>query len=254
MKELVHQARFTYPRFADDGHDLTATGTGKPLRTEQSFQFDISADEARQTTPGIGLKTCSRGTDACNLIDLYRISETLHRLTAKWPHGNVALHQLTRIERSKHGTWFGHLFHATCQMGRSADNGEIHVQVVPDRADDNFPRVNSDADRQLHPMGPTNLVRISDHSLLHPEASVTGAHGMILKSERRAKKGHYPVAHNPVNSALIAMNCLNHAFEHGVEKELLRGFGVAANKQLHRTLDISEQDSDLLPLTLEGSP
>ena len=74
---------------------------------------------------------------------------------------------------------------------------------------------------------------------------------MILMGDRRAEERHDPVAHNPVHGALVAVDRLDHAFEHRVE-ELLRILGVAVSKQLHRTLDVGEQHGDLLALTLEG--
>jgi hypothetical protein len=74
---------------------------------------------------------------------------------------------------------------------------------------------------------------------------------MIFMGDRGAEQGHNPIAHNPVHGALVAVDCLNHAFEHGIE-ELLRVFGIAISKQLHRTLDIGEQHGHLLALTLEG--
>ena len=76
---------------------------------------------------------------------------------------------------------------------------------------------------------------------------------MILMGERRAEERHDPVAHDLVHGALVAVDGLHHAFEHGVE-ELLRILGVAVGKQLHRALDIGEQHGDLLALTLEGCP
>jgi hypothetical protein len=76
---------------------------------------------------------------------------------------------------------------------------------------------------------------------------------MILVGDRRTEKGHDSVAHNPVNGTLVAVDRLDHAFEHGVE-ELLGGLGVAAGKQLHRTLDIGKQHGDLLALTFKDSP
>src|SRR6202142_1631367 len=69
--------------------------------------------------------------------------------------------------------------------------------------------------------------------------------------ERRAEESHNPVAHNPVHGALVAVDRLNHVFDHGIE-ELLRVFGVAVSKQLHRTLDVGKQHGDLLPLAFEG--
>ena len=76
---------------------------------------------------------------------------------------------------------------------------------------------------------------------------------MILMGDRRAEERHDAVAHDPVHGALVVVDRLDHAFEHRVE-DLLRGLGVAISKQLHRTLDIGEQDGDLLALTLEGCP
>src|ERR1700688_1424316 len=102
-------------------------------------------------------------------------------------------------------------------------------------------------------MRPQNLVGISRDGLLHPERRITSAHGMILVRERRAEEGHNPVALNIAHGALVAVDCLKHAFEHRIE-ELLRVFGVAVSKQLHRTLDIGEQYGDLFPLTLGGYP
>ena len=76
---------------------------------------------------------------------------------------------------------------------------------------------------------------------------------MILMSDRRAEKGQDPVAHDPVHGALVAVDCLNHAFEHRIE-ELLCSLGVAVRKHLHRTLDIGEQNGDLFALALEPCP
>ena len=113
------------------------------------------------------------------------------------------------------------------------------------------PELSPTLDRHRHPMRPLNLVCISRDGLLHSERRITSAHGMILVGDRRAEEGHNSVAHNPVHGAFVAVDCLDHAFEHRVE-ELLRILRVAVSKQLHRALDIGEQHGDLLPLTLEG--
>src|SRR6185369_17312839 len=76
---------------------------------------------------------------------------------------------------------------------------------------------------------------------------------MILASDRRAKEGQDAVAHDPVHGTLVAVNRFNHAVEHRIE-ELLCGLRVAVRKDLHRVFDISEQDSDLFALALDGGP
>jgi hypothetical protein len=43
---------------------------------------------------------------------------------------------------------------------------------------------------------------------------------------------------------------LHHSFEHGVQN-LSRLLGVAVGEQLHRALEIGEEDRDLLALALE---
>jgi hypothetical protein len=170
MEKLVHQSRLAHPGFADDRHHLTATVAGKPLRAEKLLQLDVAADEARQAAPGSGLKASSRGPGARHLIDWYRIGESLNRHRTEGLRGDVALRQSERVRCRKHGTRLGHLFHATGQMRRLAHDGIVHLQIVADRADDDFTRVESHPDRHLHPVRPLNLVCISGNGLLHPQS------------------------------------------------------------------------------------
>ena len=74
---------------------------------------------------------------------------------------------------------------------------------------------------------------------------------MILVGERRAEERHDPVAHHLVDGALVAVDGLHHALEHGVE-ELARLLGIAVGEQLHRALEVGEEHGDLLALALEG--
>src|SRR5215471_1953599 len=139
-------------------------------------------------------------------------------------------------------------------MRRLAHDGVVHLQIVADRRDDDFSRVEAHPDRDLHPVRPPNLVCIPGDGLLHPEARITGAYGMVLDGEGRAKERHDPVAYNPVHGAFVAVHGLYHAIEHRVEEKPLRGLGVTIRKQLHRALDIGKQHGDLLALALEGCP
>ncbi len=94
-------------------------------------------------------------------------------------------------------------------------------------------------------------VRVPRDRLLHPERRVAGAHRVVLVGERRAEERHDPVAHHLVDGALVAMDGLHHALEDGVE-ELARLLGVAVGEQLHRALEVGEEDRDLLALALQG--
>jgi hypothetical protein len=73
---------------------------------------------------------------------------------------------------------------------------------------------------------------------------------MVLVGDGRAEECHDPIAHDLVDSALVAMDGLHHQLEHWIKN--LTGFlGIAAGEQLHRGRQISEQDRDLLALALE---
>ena len=89
------------------------------------------------------------------------------------------------------------------------------------------------------------------HRLLHPQRRVARAHGVVLVGERRAEQRHDPVAHDLVDGALVAVDGLHHVLEHRVE-ELARLLGIAVGEQLHRALEVGEEDGDLLALALQG--
>ena len=73
---------------------------------------------------------------------------------------------------------------------------------------------------------------------------------MVLVGERRAEERHDPVAHHLVDGALVAVDRLHHALEHRVE-DLARLLGVAVGEQLHRALEVGEEDRDLLALAFQ---
>ena len=73
---------------------------------------------------------------------------------------------------------------------------------------------------------------------------------MILVGQRRAEEGHDAVAHDLVDGALVVMDRLHHAFEHGIE-EFPRLLGVAVRQQLHGALQVGEEHRDLLALAFQ---
>ena len=135
-------------------------------------------------------------------------------------------------------------------MRRLADGRIVHVQVAADGADDDLARVQTDTDLHLDAMGAPDRFAIALHRLLHAERGVAGAHRMVLVGQRRAEERHDPVTHNLVDGAFVAVNGFHHVFEDGVE-ELARLLGIAVGKQLHRPLQIGEEDRDLLALALQ---
>ena len=73
---------------------------------------------------------------------------------------------------------------------------------------------------------------------------------MIFVGKWRTEERHDPVAHHLVHGALVAVDGLHHPFEYGVENlaRLLGNYG----EQLHRALEVGEEDRDLLALPREG--
>ena len=101
-----------------------------------------------------------------------------------------------------------------------------------------------------HPVRAEDALRVLRDRLLHPQRRVARPHRVILVGERRAEERHDPVAHDLVDRALVAVDGLHHALEHGIE-ELARLLGVAVGEQLHRALEVGEEHGDLLALAFE---
>ena len=136
-------------------------------------------------------------------------------------------------------------------MGRLTDRRVVHVQIGPDGADDHLAGVEPHADLDGHPVRAEDTLRVLRDRLLHPQRRVARPHGVVLVGERRAEERHDPVAHHLVDRALVAVDGLHHALEHGIE-ELARLLGIAVGEQLHRALEVGEEHRDLLALALEG--
>jgi hypothetical protein len=79
---------------------------------------------------------------------------------------------------------------------------------------------------------------------------MAGAHGVIFMGERGAEERHDAVTHDLVHGALVMVHGLHHVLEHRVE-ELARLLGIAVGEQLHRALEVGEEDRHLLALALE---
>ena len=103
------------------------------------------------------------------------------------------------------------------------------------------------------PVRAAHLLGVLLDRLLHPQRGVAGADRVVLVGERRAEQRHDAVAHHLVHGALVAVDGLHHAFEHRIE-ERARLLGIAVGEQLHRALEVGEEDRDLLALAFERAP
>jgi hypothetical protein len=135
-------------------------------------------------------------------------------------------------------------------MRRLADGRVVHVEIAADGAHDDLARVESDPNLRVHAVRAARLLRVALDLFLHSEGRVTRPHRVIFVGERRAEQRHDPVAHHLVHRALVAVHGLHHPLEHGVE-ELSRVLWITVGEQLHRALEVGEEDGDLLTLALE---
>ena len=132
------------------------------------------------------------------------------------------------------------------------DGGVVHAQVTADGADDHLARVESHANLQRRAAHALDLVRVEAHPPLHAHRGIAGADRVVLVPDRRAEERHDPVAHHLVDGALVVMDGFHHPLEDGIQ-ELPRILGVTVGEQLHRALEVGEEDGHLLALALEGS-
>src|SRR5215510_9661392 len=102
-------------------------------------------------------------------------------------------------------------------MGRLAHRGVVHAQVAADCSHDDIATVQPHADLYRETLNAQDLAGESLHCLLHPDRCETCTDGMVLVCNGRAEERHDSVAHDLVDSALVAMNGLHHSLEYGVE-------------------------------------
>ena len=253
LRDLVEEPRFADAGLAHDGHDLATARLRLRERCVELVELGSAPDEAREPPARRGLQPRARPAGARDLEDLERDFEALDRHRAQRPRLDIALGQAECFRRGQHGAGRGHLLHPRGQMRGLADRRVAHAQVAADRAHDDLAGVEADADLDRDALGPAHLFGVALDGILHAERRVAGAHRVILMGERRPEERHDAVAHDLVDRALVLVNGLHHVLEDGVE-DLARLFGIAIRQELHRALEVGEEDGDLLALPLDRAP
>jgi hypothetical protein len=126
------------------------------------------------------------------------------------------------------------------------------VKIVTDRADHHFARVEPNADLYFDSVQAAHLFIVPADRFLHPERGVTCTHGMVLMGQRCSEQRHDTVTHHLIYRPFVAVNGLHHVFKDRIE-ELPRLLGVPVGQQFHRSLEVSEQYSNLLALAFQGT-
>jgi hypothetical protein len=245
----VDEAGFPHPGFAHQGDELAVAIVGEGQRAAQLLDLGVAAHEPRQSPRGGRVEPgplCARSGER---VDVHGVGQTLDRDRAPGRDLHVALGELECRGGEQDRAGRRHLLHAGGQVGRLPDRRVVHVEIRPDGADDHLAGVESHADLERHPVRAKDPLRVFRDRLLHPQRRVAGPHGMVLVGERRAEERHDPVAHDLVDRALVSVNGLHHVLKNRVQ-ELPRLLGIAVGEQLHRALQVGEEDGDLLALAL----
>ena len=128
--------------------------------------------------------------------------------------------------------------------------GVFHAQVAADTADHDLPGIDPNANLDGYPVRGEHLLGVAPDGILHAQGRVASSHGVVLLRKRRTEQRHDAIAHHLVDGAVVVVHGLHHAFDHRLEQgaRLLR---IAFGEQLHRALQVSEQDRNLLSLALD---
>jgi hypothetical protein len=248
--ELPEETRLAHARLPDHGDHL-AVSQARPVEgLAKLLQLRIPADEAREPPPRRCFQTGAGGACPHQLEHLDRRAEALDRHRAERCDVDKAFDQLQRRRRQEDGARACQLLHPGREMRGLADGRVAHVEIAADGVHDDLARVEPDPDLHDHAVSAASFLRVSLHLLLHPQRGIAGPHRVILVRQRRPKEPHDPVTHHLVHRALVAVDGVHHVLDDRVEQ--LPGFlRVTFGEQLHRALEVGEEDGDLLALTFE---
>ena len=144
----------------------------------------------------------------------------------------------------------GELLHAAGQVRALPDRRVVHGRSLPIERTTTSPELRPMRMRGVDAPAIAEVSSIALERLLHAQGGVAGAHGVILERDRCAEQRHDAVAHHLVHRALALAHGLHHQGEYRIE-ELPGLLGVAFREQLHRVLEVGEEDRDLLALAFE---
>ena len=249
--DFPDQARLAHAGFPDHRHHLPMAAAGAAQRLAELVQLARAPHEAGQAARRRRVQPRAQGPGPPQLVDRDRLLQPLHRHRPQGVDLDVALHQPQGLAGQQGGPWSGELFHARRQMRRLPHRRVVHVQIIADRPHDHLTGVQPDPDLHIEPLALAQLLGIAADGVLHAQGGIAGAHGMIFMGQRRPKQGHDAVAHHLIDRPLVAVHRLHHQRQDRVE-ELTGLLGVAVGQQLHRALEVSEQDGDLLALAFQA--
>ena len=252
VDELIHQAGLPYPGLTDHRHYLPVSGPRTLQGLHQHREFGVAADKAREPAGRGRLQAPPDAAGADQLKDIERRCQALDRHGSQRRDLDIPLSQTQHRLGQQDRAWHGHLLHAGRQVGGLAHRRVVHLEVAADGADDDFPRIEPDADLHRHAVAALHLGSILLHRGLHDQGRIAGPHRVVLMRQGSAKQRHNAIAHDLIDRALIAMHGGHHAFQHRIEE--LPGFlRVTVSEEFHGALEIGKQHRDLFALAFQGT-
>ena len=209
-QELPHEARLADAGLADDPHDLTSPRAGVPDRVGERGHFQLAARERGQAAGQGDLEPRAGARQPRELVHGHGLGEALDRHLAERRRLDMPLGEARDARRHEDGARPGELLHAAGEVRARADRGVVHGEAAADRADDDLPGIEADADARRDAPARVQLAPVALERLLHAQGGVTGADGVVLERHRRAEQRHDAVAHHLVHRALVLAHGVHH--------------------------------------------
>ena len=251
--ELVEQPRLAAAGVADDAHQAAAPGLRLGQQLAEPAQLALAPHEAPERALGGVLEGRLPRRHADDLVGGDRIALALDGERTGRQQPQLAPHQTRGGLGDQDLAGRGGLLQPGGDVGRVADGGVVHAQVVADGADHDEARVESHAHGQLGAR-PEAGVRAA---ILQRTADLEGGHGraagVVLVGQRRAEQRHEAVAEELVDGALVAMDLGQRQLEESIE-QIVHRVGAEPLGQRGRADQVAEQHGDRLPLAGQRRP
>ena len=184
-------------------------------------------------------------------MDPYRCGDPLYLEGAEIGELEVAVHQPRGVLGHEHLARLGQRLHARRQADRVADGRVLEALVVADGARDDLARVDSHAHQEAQALRAAQLARVGGELVAQVQRGQARPACVVLVRDRGAEQGHDPVAGELVDRPFVAVDAFAEDREEPVHDPppLLR---IQRGGEVHRLLDVGEQDRDLLALAARG--
>ena len=252
LQELRAQARLASAGFRHDPQNLPAV-PGPLQRCLQQRHVAIAPDEGGQAAGARTVQARSERAGSFQIEHGHRLGHALDLDAAPVAQLEIACDQPRRLLGEADVPGFGERFHAPRDADIVAERGIVHREVVADPADHHLARVEADADVELDGVPRTHALREGTHRVADVQGREAGWLGVIFMRYRRTEQRHDVIAGELVDRALEPMHAGGGDLEEILDDAKPLS-GIEPFGEVHRALDIGEQDGDVLALAFQRRP